>query len=92
MRRSRGVEPSRPGPERLAEWGMRAFDKWGFRDSGPRSGLGLTPVRSRGPGISLFVAEQASKRFWTLWVRLKSIASTEAPAISARRDSTKGID
>ena len=39
-RRSRGAEPSRPGPERPAEWGMRAFDKWGFRDSGPRSGLG----------------------------------------------------
>ena len=38
-RRSRGAEPSRPGPERPAEWGMRAFDKWGFRDSGPRSGL-----------------------------------------------------
>ena len=48
-RRSRGAEPSRPGPERPAEWGMRAFDKWGFRDSGPRSGLGRAPVRSARP-------------------------------------------
>ena len=71
---------------------MRAFAKWGFRDSGPRSGLGGACKIGSALGYSCLSRRRLPIGFWPLWVRLKSIASTEAPAISARMDSAEGID